>query len=522
MKLLRQSTIREARHALAMGFFLIVAACSTFAGDESTAIPAISLKDLEPQVARQLESVQSLLLEVLARRQATAKERADAYGEFGRLLHAYGYGKEAAECYRHASVHQPEDARWLHLLGCACESTGSLAEAEAAFRKAAKRNETQATQIHLGNTLMQEARQDEAKKVFRKLLADDPRLAAAHAALGTLLLEEQNFQDSIKHLSEALELAPAATRLHYSLAMAYRGAGDLDRARHHLRLRGDVGLKPTDPLLDELPQLIRGAQVHLMRGKIAFAAGAIPDAIREYRLAIEAAPENVTAHVNLAAALVQARELDEAIQHLQAALKLEPHNATALFNLSSIEYSRGHFTQAADYLVKLVELEPRDLAARQLLARSLLGLKDHAKALEILRASLALAPDDESTALQLAELLVALEKHDEARTVLHEQFRAHPTRGLTAHALARFLASCPDSKLRDSDLALKLATAVQKANPTLEHTETLAMALAASNRFDEAVRLQKQLLEAAQRAADIRRIRENLKLYEQGQAVPHK
>ena len=43
---------------------------------------------------------------------------------------------------------------------------------------------------------------------------------------------------------------PEVTRLHYPLALAYRGLNDRAKAEEHLAKAGQVGLKPPDPLLD--------------------------------------------------------------------------------------------------------------------------------------------------------------------------------------------------------------------------------------------------------------------------------
>lgn len=483
----------------------------------ATAFPAISLDRLEPAVARQLESVQSLLAEVITKPDATDKQRAAAFGEFGRLLHAYGYYAEAARCYHRATSYQPLDPRWWHLLGCAQEAAGTLGEASKAFTEAQRLGALSATRIRHGNVLVQLNRRDDARRLFREVIATDAKQAAAYAGLGTLALEERDFKTAIENLSQAVQLAPGANRLHYSLAMAYRGAGDLDRARQHLRLRGDVGLRPQDPLTDDLPELIKGAQVHLLRGRVALAAGAVTDAVREYRQAIEAAPDNVTARVNLAVALVQAQAYDEAIPHLKVAAQLDPRNAAALFNLASLLHAKGEFNESIELLRKLLQIEPSDLAARRLLGQSLVGANQPGDALVLLKESHQVAPDDEAVLLQLADLLHSQKQQDQSLVLLNQAHAAHPDRGLTAHALARQLATCTDPKLRDGTRALKLAKLVHDASPNFDHTETLALALAATGRFEEAIRFQKQLLAAAEKqgaTATAERVLGNLKRFE--------
>lgn len=518
--MIRDNRIDQTVFALLLGICLtpvLTSADEAESGKIRIPTPTIDLKRLEPQVAEQLANVQQLLLKVASDRSTTAQQKADAYGEFGKLLHAYGSANEAVECYRQSTIHQPADWRWWHFLGCAYEQAGHLKEAEAAFRQAGKQGDYHATRVRLANVLIQLNRRAEARQIFNGLLVADPKLIAAHVGIGTVALEEREFAEAIEHLSQALELAPAANRLHYSLAMAYRGAGDLPRARHHLQLRGEIAVRPNDPLVDELPQLLKGAQVHQMRGKVAFAAGAFADAIREYRLAIEAVPDSVTARVNLAAALIRTHSYDEATRQLQAALKLDPANTAALFNLASLHESRAEYQAAHDRVRQLLEIEPHDVPARQLLAKSLVGLDQPDKAIAVLKETTAMVPDDEATLLQLSQVLIRHEQSKDAYAILNTAATRHPDRGLTAHALARFLVSTSDETLRDGKRALQLATAVHNASPNFEHTETLALALAATERFDEAIRLQKQLLAAAEKqgvATVANRIRENLARFE--------
>ena len=370
--------------------------------------PVVDLKRLEPQVAQQLASVQTLLVELTSKPGTTDKQRADAHGEFGRLLHAYGYAEEAVVCYRLATSGQPDDPHWWHLLGCAAESAGKLEDAEKALQQAQKlRGDYLATRIRLANILLQLNRRDEARRVFSEVVKIDSKQAAAFAGLWTVALEDRDYQTAVVQLKRAIQLAPAANRLQYSLAMAYRGAGDIERAREHLRLRGDIGVRPDDPWLDELPQLLRGANVHLVRGKIALAAGAVQDAIAEYRRAIDAAPDNVSAHTDLAVALVRLQKPAEAIEQLEVALRLDPRNVSALFNLASLRAGQRDFTSAATLLRTLLKIEPRDLDAHRQLAQSLVGLNRPAEAIQTLREARSFGPDDESTVLELAAVLAS-------------------------------------------------------------------------------------------------------------------
>lgn len=86
--------------------------------------------------------------------------------------------------------------------------------------------------------------------------------------------------------------------------------------------------------------------------------------------------------------------------------------------------------------------------------------------------------------------------------------------------LARHLAACPDRSVRDGARAVELATELVLAVPTLESLETLAMAHAEAEQFEEAIAWQERLLEEeeARDAAVRARLERHLALYRQGRA----
>lgn len=68
--------------------------------------------------------------------------------------------------------------------------------------------------------------------------------------------------------------------------------------------------------------------------------------------------------------------------------------------------------------------------------------------------------------------------------------------------LARILAASTNPAVRDGERALEMARRVFRAEPTLDHAQTVAMALAETGRFDEAVDLARQVLAEAGRRGD--------------------
>jgi hypothetical protein len=89
-----------------------------------------------------------------------------------------------------------------------------------------------------------------------------------------------------------------------------------------------------------------------------------------------------------------------------------------------------------------------------------------------------------------------------------------------SYALARILAAAPDVRARDGRRALALAEQLLKARQSIETAETLAMALAEVGDFNEAVSVQRQVVDAAEKAGakgELPQMRRNLALYERRQ-----
>jgi tetratricopeptide (TPR) repeat protein len=470
-------------------------------------VPIPSLQGLEPEVAAQLQDARALLDALLQKEGASPAELAEAFGELGRLYHAYGLADAAAPCYANAALLAPQDFRWPYYKGHLDQDAGRLAEAEASYRKTLELQPGfHPARIHLGEVLLSANRPDEAERALRDVLAADPGSAAAQAVLGEVALSRQQYREAAEYLEAALAALPDADRLHHPLGLAYRGLGQIDKAREHLAKAGRVGVRPTDPLMDELAQLRQGEMAHLLRGRVAFRFGRYADAVTEFRKAVEARPDSVPARINLGAALTQTGDRKGAIEQLQEALKRAPGNGTAHFNLGLLLAQEGKGAEAVQHLEEAIRIEPRDGGAHLELAQLLERTGRPAAALIHYEKAAGYLPQDERAWMGEANLLVAQERWREALEVLETAYGNLPTSGRILHGLARLLAASPDPSLRDGKRALDLALKVHAARGTATHTETVALALAQSDRCDEAAEWQRKAIEAARQEGPPERV----------------
>ncbi len=471
------------------------------------------LEHLEDAVAAQLretgELLESILAEhgilaesgILAKPGAAPSAIADAFGQAGRLYHAYELAEPAAVCYGNAARLEPGDFRWVYLLAVLEHQEGRLEAAIASYERALELNPSSLpARVRLGEAYLADRRTDDARGAFERALEIEPGNAAALAGLGQVALSEKRYDVAVERLEAALAAVPAADRLHHPLGLAYRGLGDMDKAREHLGQRGKVGVKPADPLIDELPELKTGERVFLLRGHMAFRAGRIEEAAEAFRAALDAKPDSVRARINLGSALAGAGRREEALAIYREALELEPDNRTARFNLGALLAQAGDAAGAAEALEVAVRLDASDVEARLELARALrrLGRADEALGHAVRAAEL--EPASSGARLLEAQILVQQGRFGDARSRLEAAFVVMPEAGLVVAALAKLLAACPDLAQRDGARALDLAQRVYRATGDVRHAETVALALAETGRCDDAVDWQRRALEAARQA----------------------
>ncbi|HMB52272.1 MAG TPA: tetratricopeptide repeat protein, partial [Thermoanaerobaculia bacterium] len=347
-------------------------------GPRLVGIPKIDYTGLEPAVARQLEQVDAALQSLLARAsgqggsQPSAAEVAAGFGDLGRHYQAYGLDDAAAACYHNASELSPRDARWPHLLGRALQQAGRLPQAVEAYRRALELAPSDLPAlVYLAEVRTHQGRPEEAVEHYRAAVALEPDSPAALAGLGQAALDAGDAEEAVARLEAALAAQPAANRLHYPLGLAYRALGNEEKARENLLAAGNVGVRPVDPLVDDLENLKSGERVHLLRGHMAFRAGDYGSAADAYHRALQQAPESVVAHVDLATALSRLGYLEGAEEQLREALSLAPDNANTHYNLGALLAGKGNAPGAGVHLRRAISLDPEDGAAHLALAETL-------------------------------------------------------------------------------------------------------------------------------------------------------
>lgn len=461
-------------------------------------IPYPDLEALEPAVADQLASTQTALKSILEDPRADQASLWEVYGELGQAYQAYGLDEAAFACYRNAYRLKADDFRWPYLLGVLSQSAGNLDDADRYYWAALPvRPAYVPLRIHISEVYLAQNKLDLARFQIQEALVHDPQSQAARAVLAEIALAQGSYQEAIDLVEKILQEVPQANRYHHVLGMAYRGLGEMDKAKEHLAQRGMVGIQQPDPLLDSLADLKRGERVYLLRGRMAFNAGRYAEAAEAFATAVAAKPDSVRARINWASSLALAGDRPAAIAQFREALKLEPESPTAHYNLGSLLAREGEDAAAIEHLKAAVAANPGDGQAHFELARVLRRNQRLDEAQVHYMRAVELDPRSEPAALGAAGLLVDRQQYQAARQLIEKTLEQFPDRGLSSHALARLLAACPRLEVRDGERAYELAILVYNAQPTIRHAETVAMALAELERCDEAAEWQARALAAA-------------------------
>lgn len=459
-------------------------------------LPAPDLGGMEEAVRALLADERESLQRLIDRQGIERALLADAWGEMGFVYHAHGLLDAAATCYRNASELAPADFRWYHSLGALERQRGRLEEARAALERTVELAPGDLPAlVYLGDVYLELGRTEDAAKISARALEASGTSPGVLDLAGRVAMTQNDPATAIEHFEFALAQVSEADRLHYELGMAHRALGDLEKAREHLAQAGKIGVKPSDRLLDMIDDQRTGERLLLLEGRRAFNAGDFAGAAEAFRRAVEAEPESVPARVNLASALAYSGSLDEAVEELRWVLEREPDNQEALFNLGAIMRSAGRYSHAVELLNKALVQAPDDDGIRKELGLAYRGLGQLDAAAEQMKVVADSRPLDEDAQHKYGDILARMGRYDDASKHLREAFSLQPESGLLAHGLARLLAACPDPAIRDGKIAVDLASRVVRVAPSVGHLETLALALAESDRCGEALEVLRQVMQ---------------------------
>ncbi|MXX75740.1 MAG: tetratricopeptide repeat protein [Holophagales bacterium] len=440
----------------------------------------------------------------------------------GRVEFEAGNFENALEHFTEALGGQPEGSAIHHRIGLTLRRLGRREEAADHLARNRQIPVTYADPLYSAMQALNVSRKALFARGAEAMRTGDPKLALAafEAALQALpddpetifnvamaLIDLGNKTAAEERLRQAIALDPAYREPHYNLAMILAERNDLEEAERHFRRAVEI-----DP--DDLDSRTRWADTLTRLGEtgdaieILTAVLAVDGALPAAQLALGAAQQAEGNSEAARAALGQvleaapgaARERSEAHYRLTTLLEAEART-------TGMPLAGEAATEAQSHLREALELDPGFAEAHVLLGRLLGQQERFAEAAGHFARALVQDPSNSGWHRDRAMALLLARRYAAARGALTSARRtlansSSETAAAIDHLdtlLARLLAASPDAQVRDGREALTIAQRLMTDRPSIEHAETVAMALAEIGEFERAAELQRQLIAEVER-----------------------
>jgi protein O-GlcNAc transferase len=294
------------------------------------------------------------------------------------------------------------------------QRAGRLEDAEKVYRQILAQQPDCGDALHLlGVLCAQWGRHSESLDFIRKAISLHPNVAGFQVNLGNVLLASGNAEEAAAAYRRAISLQPGSVPAHNSLGNALFELGRFDDAIGCYRAA--LGVQPNladawsnlgNALLKkgEYAEAIASAKKALairpdfaeaisVLGNALRESGRTEEAIEQYHKAIANRPAMPEIYVNLALALGTRQRFDEALAVIDKALELRPNWALAWSNRAKTLRDQGNLEEAIASARRAIAISP-DLAEAQInLAGSLMDSGDVDGALDAVRRSIELGPE---------------------------------------------------------------------------------------------------------------------------------
>ncbi len=272
----------------------------------------ICLQQRKPQVAR------TLYWEVLSRHAGYAR----ALEGMGLALLAGKNPADASEFLVKAVAAAPKRSKTRIALARALAESGHYAESEASIKEAFELNPRQAA-LNNAEIALSEGRMDEAEKLLREILAEDPNNVKALRLLASLATEAGRFKPARQMLTRAVELRPAYIPGWNELASL-----SMKQDRY------DEALDAVQHALDIDPRMVHS---WVVRGNILTRAQRNEESLEAYGQALEVSPHSSGALSGMGHVLKTIGRQDESIEAFRKCIKAHPAFGEAYWSLANLK-----------------------------------------------------------------------------------------------------------------------------------------------------------------------------------------
>lgn len=237
----------------------------------------------------------------------------------------------------------------LRLMGQLRVSEGAYAQAVELYRASVDFDPLPGIHADFAAALQLSGKQDEAIREAKLALEDSPSDPHLQIMLGRAYLAKRRYAEADKVLTDATRMNPDINTL-YLLAVSWLEAGVPDSRKH------------ADLVFAQMKSVAGDSgSLHVLIGRAYRDAGLMPDAVKEFKRAIELDPATPHAHCFLGLASYAMNEWQptpEAAVDMQAELQYHPDDFLSNYLLGIIKSSEHQYAAADNYLKAAARVNP--------------------------------------------------------------------------------------------------------------------------------------------------------------------
>jgi tetratricopeptide (TPR) repeat protein len=373
-------------------------------------LPQLNLEGFLPVVRQQIQRAYDGAL--------AHPEDATVSGTLGMVFDAYEQYDAATIGYERARRLDPNDFRWVYLLGWVQAAQGRHEEAARTLADALRlRPDDLPATLKRAGSLLAIGELEEAAAIYQRVIQVAPTRADAFYGLGRVAAARGDWTSAVTAYQQACDRFAPYGPAHYALSNALRKLGRDADAQRQLRLYEQDGMAvppQDDPLRRDVEALNLGSVAHIRRGAELEQAGRLEDAIEEQLAAVRVDPQAVQAHVNLISLYGRLARYEDASAHYRAALALDPSQADIHYNYGVLLLHQQNETTAADAFLEALRLNPHHAGAHSNLGAIYVNRGLTAEAAQQFNAVLAERPTDRLAHFNLGRLAAHDEHYEEA------------------------------------------------------------------------------------------------------------
>lgn len=252
-------------------------------------------------------------------------------------------------------------------------------------------------------------------------------------------------------------------------------------------------------------------------GKPKDAAKSDEEALADFDTAVISDPTKWKALHNRGVSYALAGRYEEALADLTKAIELNGTYVNTWFNRAEVRYELGQYADATEDYTEVIARQPDDFGAFTGRGHAWFRMGELAKALADYNRAVQLDETSAGALVNRGDTYRLMGNWTKAAADYRAAVKANEAYGRGYRAAAWLMATCPDPKFRNGDLALRAAETAIELDGAEDYLyyDTLAAALATTGKYSEAVTAAEQALEIAPDEAKLS-VEERLTLYREG------